>query len=90
MNAYYDMIKSLMILFLCLGLFSLPSMYIFSRSHALADYQRYSVSQFTLGNLGKFNISLTPFSLRWCHCPVSELYDGVPAHLLQLPGGSDI
>lgn len=53
MNAYYDFIKSLGILFLLIAIFSIPAMSIFAKYGAIVGQPKGIITQFSLGNMGK-------------------------------------
>ena len=53
MNAYFDIIQSLMWMFCMITLFTIPVMYIFSSYKGLANAPYYPLDMWSLGNMGK-------------------------------------
>ncbi len=52
MNAYFDLIRYMGILFFLVFIFSIPSMLIFKSYGAIANLPKGGLTQFSLGNMG--------------------------------------
>ena len=54
MNAYFDIIKQLLWMFIFITVFAVPSMMIFASYNGLAQSPTYVFDMFSVGNMGKW------------------------------------
>jgi len=59
MNAYFDLIKSMMWLFIVISIFSIPAMMVYQKYGAIKEMPKGAITQFSLGNMG----TTSPISL---------------------------
>jgi hypothetical protein len=60
MNAYFDIIKQLLWMFIFITIFAVPSMMIFASYNGLEHSPTYAFDMFSVGNMGKFSIRVLP------------------------------
>ena len=51
-NAYFDMLSSLSLMFLCISVFCIPVFTLYGSHTAFSDWKSYPIARFTLGNMG--------------------------------------
>jgi len=55
-NAYFDMLSSLSLMFLTITLFCIPVFYLYGSHYAFEDFKSFPIARFTLGNMGSSSI----------------------------------
>ena len=58
MNAYFNIIKQLIFMFMWISIFTAPLMYIYSSYNAFEGTLYYPLDMWSLGNMGKYPTKL--------------------------------